>query len=401
MKIQPTLILILLYTLLQVIYLWKTFLDSAWPFKKYKVKEQTILEKIHSVNEEQRVNNVDIFGHVNNLNTSAILVIQVHNRSHYLKHLIHSLSTAEGINKTLLIFSHDLWDDELNRLVNEIDFARSLQIFFPYSIQAQKNVFPGHSSNDCPSRITKEEAEKRGCANAKWPDQYGHYRDAKLSQMKHHFWWKANYVFNELNISKNYQGLVLFLEEDYYLSKDFLSVLLLMEKERDLHFPTYEILSLGNHKLMDYEKTHNSIHLTHWSNTKHQGIAFNREVWVKIHACSLAFCLFDDYNWDYSFLHVSTSCLKEKLKVMFIKGSRWCHIGECGVHFKKSKCDAEEAVKRAKNNLERLNPYLFPTKLNIGSFQPNHDARILPGFGGWGDKRDHLLCMNISTCSSL
>jgi len=29
------------------------------------------------------------------------------------------------------------------------------------------------------------------CLNAKMPDKYGHYREAKFSQIKHHWFWKV------------------------------------------------------------------------------------------------------------------------------------------------------------------------------------------------------------------
>ncbi len=50
----------------------------------------TVLAKMKKMNEDQLVRNVDLFGPVNN-NTLTI-VIQVHNRLKYLKHLIGSLS---------------------------------------------------------------------------------------------------------------------------------------------------------------------------------------------------------------------------------------------------------------------------------------------------------------------
>ena len=34
-----------------------------------------------------------------------------------LRQLIHSLSLSTGISSTLLVFSHDVWDEEINSLV--------------------------------------------------------------------------------------------------------------------------------------------------------------------------------------------------------------------------------------------------------------------------------------------
>ena len=64
---------------------------------------------------------------------------------------------ARDINRTLLIFSHDYWDDQLNELVESIHFANTLQIFYPYSIQTHIDTFPGDSPNDCPRNTKKEQ----------------------------------------------------------------------------------------------------------------------------------------------------------------------------------------------------------------------------------------------------
>ena len=35
-------------------------------------------------------------------------------------------------------------------------------------------------------------AIKKKCNNAEHPDQYGHYREAKFTMTKHHWWWKVS-----------------------------------------------------------------------------------------------------------------------------------------------------------------------------------------------------------------
>lgn len=53
---------------------------------------------------------------------------QVHTRIKYLRHLIVSLAQARDISKTLLIFSHDYYDEDINDLVQSIDFCKVLQV---------------------------------------------------------------------------------------------------------------------------------------------------------------------------------------------------------------------------------------------------------------------------------
>lgn len=36
-------------------------------------------------------------------------------------------------------------------------------------------------------------AKEIGCNNADHPDKYGHYREAKFTMTKHHWWWKVSY----------------------------------------------------------------------------------------------------------------------------------------------------------------------------------------------------------------
>jgi alpha-1,6-mannosyl-glycoprotein beta-1,2-N-acetylglucosaminyltransferase len=139
-----------------------------------------------------------------------------------------------------------------------------------------------------------------------------------------------------------------------------------------------------------------TVGLTYWYHGQHNmGMAFNRKVWEKIQSCSSGFCRFDDYNWDFSLLHVSMKCLKEPLQVMYMKGPRVFHMGECGFHKNKLECDIEEDVRKIVENLDQINPLLYSTRLTIESF--NKKKRKLPNAnGGWGDKRDQEMCMNMN-----
>ena len=111
-----------------------------WKFKQvcHYVKEYNytgLLEHIQKINNEEEIKNQEIFGPINNNKNSTIIVIQVHDRIHYLRHLINSLNTSIGISQSLIIFSHDVWDEEINQLVESIDFTKVLQIFYPFSNQ--------------------------------------------------------------------------------------------------------------------------------------------------------------------------------------------------------------------------------------------------------------------------
>lgn len=87
---------------------------------------QRILQNIKRYNEEQEIRNNNLFSKLQN--DSVVIIVQVHNRIDYLRHLIVSLAQAKDISKTLLIFSHDVYDEAINNLVQSIDFCRVLQV---------------------------------------------------------------------------------------------------------------------------------------------------------------------------------------------------------------------------------------------------------------------------------
>jgi len=102
----------------------------------------------------QKIFNVEKFGPVTE--ESFILVIQVHSRVEYLTLLIESLQHVKSIENALIIFSHDVFVPELNEAIQNIDFARVMQIFYPTSIQLNPHTFPGESPDDCPRDLSPE-----------------------------------------------------------------------------------------------------------------------------------------------------------------------------------------------------------------------------------------------------
>ncbi|XP_034112769.1 alpha-1,6-mannosyl-glycoprotein 2-beta-N-acetylglucosaminyltransferase isoform X2 [Drosophila sulfurigaster albostrigata] len=366
------------------------------PYRPPNITE--IKRQIIRYNEMQLVLNEDTFGPLQN--DSVIIVIQVHTRINYLRHLIVSLAQARDISKTLLIFSHDYYDDDINDLVQQIDFCKVLQIFYPHSIQTHPHEYPGVDPNDCPRNIKKEQALITNCNNALYPDLYGHYREAKFTQTKHHWWWKANRVFNELEVTRFHTGLVLFLEEDHYVAEDFLYLLAMMQQRTKDLCPQCNILSLGTYlKTFNYYTYHSKVEAMPWISSKHNmGFAFNRTTWRSIRRCAQHFCSYDDYNWDWSLQHVSQQCLQRKLHAMIVKGPRVFHIGECGVHHKNKNCESNQVISKVQHVLRiaRNSHQLFPRSIMMTVPSLLKKSKLRKGNGGWGDLRDHELCMNMT-----
>ena len=39
--------------------------------------------------------------------------------------------------------------------------------------------------------VSLRRAKEQGCIDADHPDSYGHYREAAVTAIKHHWWWKV------------------------------------------------------------------------------------------------------------------------------------------------------------------------------------------------------------------
>jgi len=76
--------------------------------------------------------------------------------------------------------------------------------------------------------------------------------------------------------------------------------------------------------------------------------------------------------------------------------SAFCHSG--GIHSKKGKsCEAvEQKISRIVGVLEREESNLFPESISVANF-PYSPDRVPRANGGWGDLRDHSLCLNFSS----
>ncbi|XP_049884192.1 alpha-1,6-mannosyl-glycoprotein 2-beta-N-acetylglucosaminyltransferase-like isoform X2 [Pectinophora gossypiella] len=403
-----------------------------------------ILRMIEKYNDEQTIYNEDIYGPVQN--DTIIIAIQVHTRLTYLRHLIVSLAQARDIDKTLLVFSHDYYDEEINSLVRSIDFTKVMQIFYPYSIQTHPDEFPGLDPNDCPRDAKIDYAKIIKCNNALHPDVHGHYREAKYTQTKHHWWWKANRIFNQLQCTSGHGGMVVFLEEDHYVAEDFIHMLNLLKNTADRSCPQCEILCLGTYlKTYQYHTTSDKqrkkhltlsyiqqvraaseerrkkkldtqtwnfqvypnlysntqkVEITPWHSSMHNmGFAFNRTVWNNIMELQSQFCAYDDYNWDYSLLHLSQNRMRQnKFKVMLCKGPRVFHIGECGFHHKKSNCNASTVISKVQKLLQNAKRFMYPSRVTatVTNGGAKHNKRLVKGNGGWGDARDQELCTNMT-----
>lgn len=349
-----------------------------------------LTESIYAANLKQRVLNVDKYPEEPQL----VLIVQVHNRTDYLKLLIKSLEISDQASNFLLIFSHDFFSEEIEAIVQKITFCKVLQIYFPFSTQLYPNEFPGQDPRDCPRDMSKDKAREAQCLNAEHPDTYGHYRESFITQTKHHWWWKMHFVWERVQAMQGYSGFVLFLEEDNYMLPDFFSFYKLMLELREQKCPDCDMLALGNHNdLRDFTTLSGKVMTTGWMSTKHNiGMAISKEVYYKLMGCSNEFCTYDDYNWDWTLQYISGTCISSPLKVLTAQGSRVLHTGDCGLHHK-GKCDLKTVTQKVMMDLHQARHGLNPPSLLLNAVEAVVHKEHMKN-GGWGDVRDHKLCNN-------
>uniref|UniRef100_A0A340TZT3 Alpha-1,6-mannosyl-glycoprotein 2-beta-N-acetylglucosaminyltransferase n=1 Tax=Glossina morsitans morsitans TaxID=37546 RepID=A0A340TZT3_GLOMM len=331
--------------------------------------------------------NGNLFGPLTN--NSLIIVVQVHIRITYLRYLIGSLPKAFAIETVLLVFSHDYYDEDINDLVESIKFCRVVQIFYPYAV---------HSHPKCAEDSEETPEMRRKCENAEFR---GHKSHKRRVQLKHHWWWKVNYVFDQLHATKFFTGLVLFLEEDNYVAQDFIYVLTLMYKRIAKLCPQCNVLSIGPDTVIsdyyEYNSTRSAeVEVMPWSGyATNMGFAFNRTTWNNIRRCAEYFCFENDYNWDVSLESLSNKCPHGQLLVMIVKEPRVFHLGRCGVHMKSKKCKSNETLLELQTALRVAlrSGHLFPRKLNLTETKLASTTHL--DDVAWDQKRDHQLCMNM------
>lgn len=88
------------------------------------ISEQVTLkyarENVRKINNKQLMYNKHLFS---SNHTRYILLVQVHTRIVYLQKFIQMLADLETIEQTLIVFSHDFIDLNINMLIRNITFA--------------------------------------------------------------------------------------------------------------------------------------------------------------------------------------------------------------------------------------------------------------------------------------
>lgn len=369
----------------------------------------TIKRYITRYNSEEQVLNLDIFGPLKP--SDPVFVIFVDKYKVNLKYLLVSMTNVAGIEDALIIFSHSRFDENVNNLIKIIDFARVLQIFYPYSMQIYPNEFPGYQEGDCPRNMDMNTARILNCTGANTPDIHGLYRDPLQAQKKHYWWWTMNKVFESLSLIAEHTGIFSFLDDDVFLMEDFIYMIMKMKKVSQF-VTACEFISLLTPLIetsyFDNISTYSSysVELTTWDPREYSSVlSFDSSVWSSIAAHYFLFCSIDDDSWARSLYYLSLNRKDgARFKVMSSKLPRAFKTSSSALYEKYVDYDMMHIINRILKFQERMNIMnnLYPIYLEFYiNIELDDDDFVIFDYldnnGGWSDPRDKDMCYNITT----
>ncbi|XP_026330936.1 alpha-1,6-mannosyl-glycoprotein 2-beta-N-acetylglucosaminyltransferase-like [Hyposmocoma kahamanoa] len=258
-------------------------------------------------------------------------------------------------------------------MVRSIKKCGVLQLYYPYSVQLYENKFPGRDKDDCINDSKKQ------CSS----------RNAFQAERKHHWWWTAHYVFEKFDISSDFGGPVVFLEEYHYIAPDFIYMLRYMRRAF-YFFSSVELVTFGRPGSVVLSNF-NILYMQAWKPLDSFGLAFNRTFWQHITANAMHFCTYNDYDWSYSLYNVMNHFQRGYAEMVTCAAQRVFSVS------------GAENLRAVQLRLNRTFKYLFPNEVKLvnlwgvnGAATP---AELAPDAvrarGGWDDIRDQLFCYDI------
>lgn len=324
------------------------------------------------------VKNFNTYGAIRNADKFTLeegfipIVIRVFNKHEYFGYALENYRKVKGIEKTMIIVSHDGIFPEMFKLVQNIDFCQVKQIIHPYSGHLLTNRFPGPDKN-LPHHL----------------DQYGNPRPFPHTALKHHFWWHLNFVWDQF--LPHHKGDMVFMEEDHVATYDFYLTTKALAKIRD-----EKCKDCFNAKIHEHGHKGSDFHGVFLSHDMgNVGMVIPRRSWEQLRAAGKDFCSFDDYNWDWS---VTNLVARRQINTLSLTASypRAEHFGKCGTHAKSSVCSIAEEDRR---HFEEINHALELANGGDWSEYTFNDRPVdgMPaqgrGWGGWAHPRDIEHCI--------
>ena len=308
-----------------------------------------------------------------------VAVYMVYKRTDYLKKAIDTLRESDYPKNFPIVISHDGHNKEIVEYVESIKSEfKIIQLFHPFSCSEHPDTFPG----DDP----KLNENYKG-------DTYGNKRESKITCCKHHFSWMINEVFST-KFTMGMDGF-LFLEEDYIVAptvyeniqKGFTYI---DSKGRQEEFFGLALDPTDGYAFAAPAKESGWVERQFVTGP----MVIRRDVFAKIKNHAKDFCRFDDYNWDWSLVHLMTKGLIP-FKILCPSSLQTAHIGlQGGMH---GAAAMEQKRIARMNNLLNEDGKLEAYHRDVGV---PHVQRVAPpndeeGFGGWGHPADQEHCMEV------
>jgi hypothetical protein len=318
-------------------------------------------------------------------NTDIPFVLMVYKRVDYLKKAIDSVRRSDfPKSRVPLIISHDGRVPEVVEYVESLkDEFKIIQLIHPHSCYEHPNEFPG----DDPTL-------NEGFAG----DSYGNPRSAWITCCKHHFTWMLHTVFRR-DFTDPAVDTFLFLEEDYIVAPTIYSAVIAglnvmedMDKEISGGFFGLGMdPSMANTAFEPYYKK-----ATWYVEAFKSGpMTMNRDMFKKLQQHAKEYCTFDDYNWDWSIVHLQRKKLLPRALLMPSKVLAK-HIGvKEGMHTNKSfGKDFSDLFPNYAPRREQLTTHFAEYRFTGNTAAALH-TEFNPGYGGWGHPKDHEHCMKV------
>lgn len=322
------------------------------------------------------------------LNTSVPFVYMVHKRDKHFKEAMRSLLASDfPREKVPIVISHD------GRVKDMIDFVKSMKAHFlviewfhPFSCYDRPTSFPG---DDASLNVGYE------------GDSYGNPRSPWATCAKHHFTWMLNEVYRNEKL-RSFDSFV-FLEEDYIVSGSVYSAIISgmnvrekLEEESGMNFFAVAMdPSRGDTVDEPIWYSNQSWYSTTFSSGP---MVLSRNDFGVLAEHKIEYCTFDDYNWDWSIVHLQRI---HKIPYLVLMPSRKIvrHIGvDKGMHVGNIGNDTvgEESGSffpfPFRDDFESFSGQKFIGKIDEPLEELENPA---PGYGGFNHPRDHEHCINL------
>jgi hypothetical protein len=322
-------------------------------------------------------------------NTPIIpIVIMVFNRVDYLKQCIDSIRNSDFNKKRVpIIISQDGDVAEVTKYIESLqDEFWIHRLVHPYSCYEHQDGFPGDTA---------------GTLNANYEgDSYRHPREGKVTCCKHHFTWLIKTVHSNLTLRGNAQDHIqhfFFTEEDYIVGPNvyesivrgvgFLDQVELPKDDVAINTTAFGLLldpTNGNSRPVP-SHLEPGFYLTPFVTGP---MVLSKTVIGEIISAAKSYCEFDDYNWDWSLVHLQTT-IRGFPRICLVPSRPLVkHIGiSGGMH----EVDSKKLSQMMTTSLE---PGIHLNKL-LSSTLPLPGKLPRKGYGGWGHPADQEHCKKV------